>query len=99
MQQSITELYQKYVVTLTNDTFQYFTAVVQNTNRNCFHLASLNRYQRCFNTMEYMFEELGDVQIHLDGHSLEYYNQVNACFHREEDRIDPRLYEDTIPLI
>ena len=42
--------------------------------------------------MEYMFEELGDFKLHLDGYQLEYFQQVNGCFHREEDRVDPRLY-------
>ena len=65
---------------------------VKDTNRNCFHLASLNKYQRCFLTMEYMFEELADYGIHLDGHQLEYFQQVNACFNRDEEKVDPRLY-------
>lgn len=34
--------------------------------------------------MEYMFEVLGDFRLHIDNHILEYYNQVNTCFHREE---------------
>lgn len=39
---------------------------VKSTNRNCFHLACLNRYQRCLNILEYMFEELSNVNIDLD---------------------------------
>lgn len=49
--------------------------------------------------MEYMFQELGDINLHLDGQKLDYYTQVNACFHREEERVDPRSYEDTLALV
>lgn len=56
MQAVITGLYEKYVNILVFDTFNSFTSVVKSNNRNCFHLACLNRYQRCTNILEYMFE-------------------------------------------
>ena len=46
-----------------------------------------------------MFEALGDIHLHIDNHILEYYSQVNACYHREEEKTDPRLFEDTIALV
>lgn len=92
MQKAITQSYLNYVTKLIEDTYSYFTSCIKNTNRNCFHLASLNRYQRCFITMEYMFDELGDINLHLDGHQLQYYQEVNNCFHRDEERVDPRLF-------
>lgn len=49
--------------------------------------------------MEYMFEALGDIHLHIDHNVLDYYGQVNACFHREEDRTDPRLFTDTVNLV
>ena len=55
-------------------------AVVKKSNRNCFHLGCLNRYQRCYNTLELMFEELLNFNIHLDSTALQMYNQVNGCF-------------------
>lgn len=73
MQEQITQAYEKYVHTLIATVYESFAAVVKNTNRNCFHLASLNRYQRCSNTMEFMFEALGDIHLHIDNHILEYY--------------------------
>lgn len=71
---------------------------LKNNNRNCFHLASLNRYQGCFNTIEFMFEELGNLDLCLDSSTLQQYEQVNACF-PENSRVDPRLFEDTLSLI
>ena len=99
MQQHITSSFQKYIETLMEDTYRYFSSVVKSTNRNCFHLACQNKYRACSGIMEYMFEELGDVRLQLDGHQMEYFQQVNGCFNREEDRVDPRLYEDTVQLI
>jgi hypothetical protein len=87
------------VYTLLTTINESFAAVVKNTNRNCFHLVSLNRYQRCSNTLEFMFEALGDIHLHIDNHILEYYSQINACFYREEEKTDPRLFEDTIALV
>ena len=84
MQDQITQAYESYVHTLLATIYEAFSTVVKNTNRNCFHLASLNRYQRCYNIMEYMFEALGDIHLHIDNHILEYHHQVNACFHCEE---------------
>lgn len=81
------------------DTFKYFMLCVKSTNRNCFHLVSLNRYQRCSSTMELMFQELGDFNLHLDGYALQIYEQANGCFHTEETKIDPRSFQDTIALI
>jgi len=51
MQQTITNLYEKYVNNVILDTFNALTAVVENNNRNCFHLACLNKYQRCSNIL------------------------------------------------
>lgn len=46
-----------------------------------------------------MFQELGDFNLHLDGHTLQIYEQVNGCFKSEDYKIDPRSFEDTLALI
>lgn len=73
-------------------------ATLKTNNRNCFHLACLNRYQGCFNTIELMFEELNNFDLRLDHTTQQYYEQINSCF-PENSRVDPRLFEDTLSLI
>jgi ankyrin repeat protein len=91
MQGAVSDAYEKYVMDLVKDTFEVFATALKSTNRNCFHLASLNRFQGCYNTLEVMFEELADINLHLDATALQLYHQVNACF-PENSRIDPRLF-------
>lgn len=56
MQQTITGLYEQYIFTMMDATRKDFLSIVKNTNRNCFHLGCLNRYQRCYSTLEYIFD-------------------------------------------
>jgi hypothetical protein len=74
LQESITNLYQGYVSSMVSETYRLFMTPVKATNRNCFHLACLNRYQRCLNVLEYMFEELSNFNIDIDVKSVQLYN-------------------------
>lgn len=66
MQEAITELYRGYVLANIQEISKYLITPVKNTNRNSFHLACLNRYQRCLNALELMFEELSNCDLNID---------------------------------
>lgn len=63
---------------------------VKNTNRNCFHLACLNRYRGCCNTLQSMLEELSDINLQLEPASLQQYEEAGPL-QPVKDRADPRL--------
>lgn len=90
LQGAVGDLYEQYVISLIEDTLRQLSTPVKDTKRNCLHLACLNRYQKCYGALEYILEELGDWQLHIDQNLMQLYTEVNNCFD-EPERIDPRL--------
>lgn len=51
-------MYEAYIKEYTNFIIKEYTETDKITNRNCFHFACLDKYQKCSLTLQYMIKSL-----------------------------------------